>query len=145
MTAVRSASRSALHQGADSGRGLGNGAVEGGMLTPIQFSLPMNWQLVVDPEVDVLANTANPGRHATPPACSASATRSPRGSRWSLEEIWGDANFDPTGTVQPGVVRPRRRLIPPSLPTFQLDAGVNLGLDPATPGVQVYLGVSQRF
>ena len=29
--------------------------------------------------------------------------------------------------------------------TFQLDGGVNLGLNRATPGVQAYIGVSRRF
>jgi len=29
--------------------------------------------------------------------------------------------------------------------SFQLDGGVNLGLNRATPGVQVYLGVSKKY
>jgi hypothetical protein len=33
----------------------------------------------------------------------------------------------------------------PKSPTLQLDGGVNLGLNRATPGVQAYVGVSHRF
>jgi hypothetical protein len=34
---------------------------------------------------------------------------------------------------------------PAEQPHFQLDGGVNLGLNSQTPGVQACVGVSQRF
>src|SRR6202041_1470905 len=44
--------------------GVGNGAVEEGILAPIQLQLPANWQLVIDPEFDLLANAIGHGQHA---------------------------------------------------------------------------------
>ena len=60
-------------------------------------------------------------------------------------EVWGDANFDPAGTVNQASFDLGAAWIPAKLPNFQLDGGVNLGLNRATPGVQAYVGVSRRF
>jgi len=124
--------------------GVGDGAVEGGILAPLQFNLPMNWQLVVDPEMDLLANAMGPGRHLNAAGLlsfSYPLTKSITGSL----EVWGDSNFDPKGTVTQSSFDLGAAWIPPKSPNFQLDGGVNLGLNRATPAAQVYLGVSQRF
>jgi hypothetical protein len=44
--------------------GVGNKAVEGGMIVPISFALPLDFTLVFDPEIDILRNAANSGHHA---------------------------------------------------------------------------------
>ena len=31
------------------------------------------------------------------------------------------------------------------MPNFQLDVGINIGLVPAAPPYQVYMGISKRF
>jgi hypothetical protein len=123
---------------------IGNGAVEGGLIAPVQFNLPNNLQLLFDPELDVLANAARPGRHANTiglVSLSYPATKSVTLSA----ELWGDANFDPTGTVTQASFDLGAAWIPAKAPNFQLDGGVNLGLNKATADVQVYVGVSHRF
>jgi len=124
--------------------GLGNGAYEGGVLAPLQFNLPMNWQLVVDPEVDDLLNAASPGRHVNTSGLlsfSYPVTKTVTASA----EVWGDVNFDPSGTVSQMSFDLGAAWIPAKWPNFQLDGGVNLGLNRATPAAQAYLGVSRRF
>jgi hypothetical protein len=124
--------------------GIGNGVVELGVLAPLQFSLPMNWQLVIDPEVDALANAASPGRHLN--ASSLLSFSYPLTKAVTVSaEVWGDVNFDPTGAVTQASFDLGAAWIPASSPNFQLDGGVNLGLNRETPGVQAYIGVSRRF
>ena len=126
------------------GRVLGNGAVEGGVLAPMQVNLPANWQLAIVPEVDALANATGPGRHAN--VSGDLALGYPITKTVTLSaEIWGDENFDPAGTVTQASFDLGAAWIPAKSPTFQLDGGVNLGLNRATPGLQAYVGVSRRF
>jgi hypothetical protein len=129
---------------ATAGPVIGNGEVEGGVLAPLQFNLPANWQLAVVPEVDALANAVGSGRHVNGSLDLALAY--PLTKTVTVDgEIWGDANFDPTGTVYQASFDLGASWIPATLPTLQLDGGVNLGLNRATPGVQAYVGISHRF
>ena len=126
------------------GRVLGNGAVEGGVLAPMQVSLPANWQLAIIPELDALANAAGSGRHANVSldlALAYPVTKTVTASA----EIWGDENFDPGGRVTQASFDLGAAWIPPKSPNFQLDGGVNFGLNRVTPGVQAYVGISRRF
>jgi hypothetical protein len=125
-------------------RTIGNGEAEGGVIAPIQLTLPMNWQLVIDPEVDALADTSGSGRHLNTAALL--SVSYPATKTVSLSaEIWGDVNFDPIRTVTQASFDLGAAWIPAAAPSFQLDGGVNLGLNRATPGAQAYLGVSRRF
>jgi hypothetical protein len=125
-------------------RGVGNGAVEGGIITPLQFNLPANWQLVIDPEFDSLANAVGGGQHANLAGLLSFSYPATKTITVSLE-VWGDSNFDPTGTVNQTSFDLGAAWIPAKAPNFQLDGGVNLGLNRATPGAQAYIGVSRRF
>jgi hypothetical protein len=123
---------------------IGNGAVEAGVVAPIQFNLPMNWQLVLDPEADALADSNGPGRHLN--LIGLASLTFPVTKTITLSgEIWGDENFDPAGHVTQASFDLGAAWIPAKSPNFQLDGGVNLGLNNATPGVQAYLGVSRRW
>jgi hypothetical protein len=124
--------------------GVGNGAVEGGVVAPLQFNLPANWQLVIDPEVDALANAVGPGRHLNTSGLVSVGYPVTKTVTLSAE-LWGDVNFDPAGTVTQTSFDLGAAWIPAKAPNFQLDGGVNLGLNRATPGVQASLGVSRRF
>ena len=124
--------------------GVGNGAVEGGIIAPLQFNLPANWQLVIDPEFDSLANAAGGGQHANVSSLLSFGYPVTKTVTVSLE-VWGDMNFDPTGTVRQASFDLGAAWIPAKAPNFQLDGGVNLGLNQATPGAQLYVGVSRRF
>jgi hypothetical protein len=124
--------------------GVGNGAVEAGMVVPLQFNLPDGLQLSVDPEADLLANAEGGGRHGN--VSGLVSVGYPASKTVTLDaELWGDANFDPSGTVTQTSFDLGAAWIPAKAPDFQLDGGVNLGLNKATPGVQAYMGVSRRF
>lgn len=126
------------------GRVLGNGAVEEGVLAPIVVSLPANWQLTMDPELDVLANQTGAGRHLN--AIDLLSFSYPATKTVTLSaELWGDADFDPAGTTTQASFDLGAAWIPAKAPNFQLDGGVNLGLTRDTPQAQAYLGVSRRF
>ena len=126
------------------GHVIGNGAVEGGVLAPMQFNLPANWQLAVVPEADALANAVGSGHHFN--GSLDLALSYPLTKTVTVDgEIWGDANVDPSGTAYQASFDLGASWIPPKAQTFQLDGGVNLGLNRATPGVQAYIGVSRRF
>jgi hypothetical protein len=123
---------------------IGNGAVEGGLVVPIQFTLSNSLQVLFDPEIDVLANAVGSGRH--PNTIALVSLSYPATKTVTLSaELWGDANFDPTGTVSQASFDLGAAWIPAKAPDFQFDGGVNLGLNSATPGVQAYVGVSHRF
>jgi hypothetical protein len=123
---------------------IGNGEVEGGVIAPIQLNLPLNLQLVIDPELDVLANAVGAGRHLNTSGLLSFTYPLTKTVNVSAE-IWGDANFDPAGTITQASFDLGAAWIPAKTPNFQLDGGVNIGLDHATPAAQAYLGVSQRF
>jgi hypothetical protein len=124
--------------------GVGNGAWEGGVLVPIQFNLPNNWSLSLDPELDDLADAVGGGHHAN----AVSLLSLGYGLTKEVTvfgEIWGDANFDPSGTVFQSSADIAAAWIPAKSPNLQLDGGLNFGLNKATPAVQVYVGVSHRW
>lgn len=123
---------------------IGNGAVEGGVVALASFTLPNGWSLNFDPEIDALLDAADGSRHANAQA-SLSLNHALSKQVTGTVELWGDANFDPTGTATQSSFDLGLAWIPAKYPTFQLDGGVNLGLNRATPGVQTYVGVSKRF
>ena len=122
--------------------GIGNGAVEGGTLFPTNFKLNSILTLTAVPEVDIYKNAANAGRHLNTAQLINLGISLPH--NFTLYgEVWGDWNFDPAGQVQQtsadaavayGVTQ-----------YLQLDVGANFGLNRATPGLQAYVGVSQKF
>jgi hypothetical protein len=119
-------------------------AAEEGLIVPITFNLPAGMQLTVNPEADALADSAGPGRHLN--------IESPLSLSWPesktitlFGELWGDVNYDPKGMVRQASADVSAAWIPVRAPTFQLDGGLNFGLNRATPGVQAYLGISHRF
>jgi hypothetical protein len=124
--------------------GLGNGAVEGGLIAPLNINLPASWSLTIDPEVDVLENNAGDGRHAN--LSGLLSFSRPVSKQVTLSaEIWSDVNFDPMATRTQYSADLGAAWIPKSQPNLQLDCGVNFGLNRQTPGAQVYAGISHRF
>lgn len=124
--------------------GIGNGAVEGGLIVPLVFNLPQGWQLTVDPEADVLANQAGGGDHANLAGLLCFSHPVSK-TLTASAEVWTDVNFDPSGVVHQYSADLGLAWIPASHPNIQLDGGVNIGLNNQTPAAQVYLGLSQRF
>jgi hypothetical protein len=121
---------------------LGNGAVEGGLIAPLSVKLSPIVTVTVDPELDVLENARGDGRHAATAQVVDVGFSLPKNVTLSAE-LWGGWNFDPAGVVrQTSADAAVAWLVTPRI---QLDLGANFGLERSTPGVQVYLGVSQKF
>lgn len=123
---------------------IGDGAVEEGLDVPIQFNLPAGWQLSLGPEADGLKDALDSGQHLniqTPLSLSHALSKTVTG----FVELWGDENFEPSGHVTQASFDLAAAWIPAREPNFQLDGGVNLGLNNQTPRVQAYVGVSHRF
>lgn len=124
-------------------RGIGNREWEGGVALPVQYALPRGWILTTSPEVDLLADGADPNKRHAQLVATANVGKALSSNVTAYAELWTAQNFDPAGTVRQysadaavaWLVRPR----------LQLDLGGNFGLNRATPDAQVYLGLSTRF
>ena len=125
--------------------GIGNKAVDGGFIVPVLFALPNDITLVFDPEVDILRNALNTGRHANFQML-ANFSRPLSESLFGYVELWGDYNADPSGTTkQASLDLAVSWTAWADLPNLQFDIGANIGLTAQTPKLQAYIGVSQRF
>jgi len=123
---------------------IGNGAAEGGMVVPLQYALSDVWSLSFVPEVDILKNQIDDGRHAAG-VLAVSVTRAITAQVSATAEVWENANLDPSGTIQQYSFDFAGTWQPPGVRDLQLDAGANFGLNRATPDTQFYLGISHRF
>ena len=125
--------------------GIGDQAVEGGMIVPVSFALPRDFTLLFDPEIDILRNQADFGRHANFQTL-ANLSHALSGSVTGYVELWGQFDNDPTNTTKQASLDLSMSWIAwPNLPNLQFDIGTNIGLTPPTPAIQAFIGISQRF
>jgi hypothetical protein len=122
--------------------GIGDGAVEGGWLLPINYEPNALLTLTLMPEADVYTNSMGTGQHLNTSGVFTLAFNLPR-SLTLYTELWADWNLDPARTI-------RQRSADLALAFgvtdyLQVDGGLNRGLNEATPRVQGYLGLSQKF
>lgn len=122
--------------------GLGNGAVEGGVVATFTYKLTEKLTVLSQPEVDDFKDSADAGHHVAASQILNISYNLPYNLQASAE-IWASWDFDPSGlgrqqsadiALQWGVT-----------PNFQVDGGVNFGLNSQTPGFQPYIGLSRRF
>ena len=122
--------------------GIGNRAWEGGAVLAASIPLPSNFTLTAAPEVDILLDGDGSGRHAA--FTMATNLAHPLGSKVTLYgELWTQQNFDPARTVRQYSADAAAAYL--LTPTLQLDLGINVGLNRATPDTQVYAGIAKRF
>ena len=122
--------------------GIGNGAVEGGLIGPAAVSLPNSFTLLLVPEIDALKNIADNGRHGNY-VFDVSVSREVIKNVTAYVELWSDYSADPTkGATLMSFDAAVAWVV---LPNVQIDLGANFGLTSATPVIQIYTGVSQRF
>jgi len=122
--------------------GIGNGAVEGGVIAPLSFSLPQGFTLLFNSEIDALKNAADDGRH-TNFVNLVNVSRQVVKDVTLYAEFWSDYNNDPSQKVTQYSADFAVTWL--ARPNLQLDAGIDFGLNAATPKVQVFAGLSQRF
>ena len=121
--------------------GLGAGGWTGGVRLPAAIPLTDTLSLGLTPEIDVLRNAAGGGTHL---AWIGVASLGRSFGKTALgAELWAMADDDPAGrTTQASFDLTAAQAIGENL---QLDAGANLGLNHATPDLEVYVGVARRF
>ena len=122
--------------------GIGNGVVEGGGISPINYKLTDAVTLTTVPEVDALVDSNGGGRHLNTAQLVNVGVSLPKNFT-VYGELWGDWNFDPVRTIRQ--YSADFALAYGVTSELQLDMGVNFGLNRETAGVQAYVGVSQKF
>jgi hypothetical protein len=122
--------------------GIGNGAVEGGMIGPLAVNLPNSFVLLLVPEVDVLKDSADNGRHGSY-VFDVNLSREVIKNVTAYVELWSDYNADPAQKAT--LVSADVAVAWVFLPNVQVDFGANIGLTSATPVIQLFAGLSQRF
>jgi len=123
------------------GGGLGNGAVEGGLVLPMSYDLGGNWSLAMTPEADVLLNESGSGHHAN--LVDVLGIGRSFGPLSLGAEVWTDQNLDPAGTIREYSFDLDAAWLAGN--DTQLDGGLNIGLNRATPDLEFYVGISRRF
>ena len=122
--------------------GIGNEAVEGGLILPVNYKLSDTVTLTTVPEIDFFKNALDDGRHANTAQLINVGWALP-GNFTLYGELWGDWNFDPTGTVTQ--LSADTALAYGVTPYLQLDVGLNVGLNKNTPDLQGYIGIAQKL
>jgi hypothetical protein len=120
---------------------LSNGAVEGGLVLPMAYELGSNWSLAMTPEADMQFNAAGGGYHAN--LVHMVGLGRSFGPVTLGAEIWSGQNLDPAGTVSQYSFDLTAAWLVNN--DTQLDGGVNIGLNRATPDMEFYFGISRRF
>ncbi len=122
--------------------GIGNGAVEGGLIGPVAITLPQSFTLLLVPEIDALKNIADNGHHGNY-VMDVNLSKEVIKNVVAYVELWSDYSADPRlGVTLMSADAAVQWLI---LPNTQIDVGANFGITRATPALQVYTGLSQRF
>ena len=121
--------------------GVGNGAVEGGFVLPMSYDLGNSWSLAMTPEADIQLNASGSGHHAN--LVNVVGLGKSFGAFSLGAEVWTGQNLDPTGTISQYTFDLDAAWLANN--DTQLDGGVNIGLNRATPDVEFYFGISRRF
>jgi len=121
--------------------GMGNGAVEGGLVLPMAYDLGNNWSLAMTPELDLLLNASGSGTHAN--LVDVVGLGHGFGPLTLGAELWTSQNLDPLGTVRQYSFDLDAAWLADN--DMQLDGGLNIGLNRATPDLEIYFGISRRF
>lgn len=122
---------------------IGNGKVEGGIIVPLAFSLGGSaFSVSAAPELDASADSDGRGYH--PNMVQQIGLNFDATKQLSLSaELWGSWDWDPAGTSRQASLGGSASYKLTS--EFQIDGGVDLGLNRNTPDVEVYCGMSIRF
>lgn len=126
------------------GSGIGNGAVEEGLVVPMAFGLSDVWSVSLVPEIDILKNALDDGRHVAEIA-ALGITRSFADNITASAELWADNSNDPASSNTQYSFDLAATWQPPDTKDLQFDVGANFGLNRNTPGSQIYVGISHRF
>ena len=122
---------------------ISNGAVEGGLIAPLQVQLPRDFGLTLMTEIDALKDANDNGRH--PNFVNLVNITHPVPGIKNLSAALEFFSSVGTDANVPAVYTFDTALIYLLTPNVQLDGGADFGLNRAAPTVQVFMGLSQRF
>lgn len=122
--------------------GIGAGDWGAGILIPINYALTRTFTLEMTPEWDAAVDSDGNGRHSA--YGSAAGLNMKFSDQWSMS-IEGQllSDRDPGGHSTHALAgtyiawQPKDRL--------QFDAGTQAGLNHATPGIEIYFGITEKF
>ncbi len=122
-------------------QGVGNRFVEGGAIAPLALALPAGFTTILMGELDYLKNPNDSGYHVNFPALI-------NINREIVKGVTGYAEIYANWSTHPDVkdIYTLDFAVAWSpLPNFQLDVGINIGLNSAATPYQLYMGIAQRF
>jgi hypothetical protein len=122
-------------------QGVGNRFVEGGISAPLAVPLPYGFTTIIMGEMDYLKNPNDNGYHVSFPALI-NVNRQIFEGVIAYAEIY--ANWSTSSQVR-DIYTLDFALAWNPRPNFQLDVGINIGLNAAATPYQIYMGIAQRF
>ena len=124
-------------------RGIGAGAWQGGVATPVSIPLFGGFALALTPQLAVVHNSSRPGGHLD--ATGVFGISHALGLFGLGAEFYVDHDADPSGHVTQKTFDISGSWTPKDAKDTQLDLGLNAGLDRHAPDFEVYLGIAHRF
>ncbi|HXY05375.1 MAG TPA: transporter [Burkholderiaceae bacterium] len=120
--------------------GLGNNAVEGGVILPMSINAPHGFTVIVMPEGDYLKDASDSGYHGVVDFLV--NVSHPINDRWTVyTELF---TSQPLNDERPSYSLDGAFTFVPR-PNLQWDFGANYSLNGVGPRIQLYVGLSQRF
>ena len=126
------------------GHAIGASTWGAGLIVPISYQLGNNVQFGFTPEIDAAPDQDHHGRHIAYSgtwSISVPLTKALTGSA----ELWAMRDRDPSGHSSQYSVDLAAAWIPGGKGRLQFDAGTYLGLNHQTPGVEAYVGITEKF
>ena len=124
-------------------RNVSSGGVEGGVIAPFTVSLPSDFSLTLQTELDALRNSDNPGTHVAFTNIVNLSHPVP-----GIKDLTATVEFYSSVLTErhtPDVYTFDTALAYLVQPDIQLDIGANIGLNRGAPDYQIYSGVAHRF
>jgi hypothetical protein len=122
-------------------QGTGNGYIEGGLIAPLAVPLPMGFNAIIMGEMDIVKNAFDSNYRVNIPALL-NVSRTVFENVTAYAEIYANWSTNPQA---PNIYTLDFALAWQPRPNFQLDVGINIGLNAAAPPYQIYMGIAQRF
>ena len=123
------------------GKNIGNGAWEGGVQFPIGYKINDLWSVESTPEIDVLKDLNDNGRHIATQTAFDVVRSLPYDISFTTE-FWANYDYDRKITKQYSLDFSIGWVVRSDI---QFDAGINFGLNKTTPRAQFFVGISKKF
>ena len=122
-------------------QGVGNGYIEGGLIAPFAMPLPGGFTAILMGEMDIVKNAFDSNYRVNIPVLL-NISRPIIENVTAYAEIFTNWSTNPQA---PNIVTADFAIAWQPRPNFQLDAGINIGLNYAAIPYQFYVGIAQRF